>query len=663
MMQQGLGALMPQQPAGQAPENPVRMAAAMDVVTSDAEEQVLDPRTLALIKYKDAVAAMQAADQLMAASQPTPTPPTVAERTKLAAQQGIMGLASRLAPGLQQQGNRMAQQEMGGGLPQLSAPNMAGMARGGIVGYADGGAVDTDVQRYTAQYRAIMAAIQNAGTPEQKAQLQQRLREIQSTFDPETIARAHMQMSGQGMADGGAVRGFAEGGGPNLFPSPADTVRAVGALPNIFPSPADTARAVAFLAEKGIDATKFTAEQIAEVIRNMDTFPGKEGMSAYGTVERPSIGELVRSGLGSLVPRGMSDEEIAAETAVTRRAAPRGMSDEEIESLLNTPRSGAGQAIFDTGEYIYENPVDAGLIALTASGLGAPLGIAGTALTRALPMLYRGAKAAMTPTGRAVIGGSGLALSNMFEGGGDEPAAATPTPQQPSVFDAGIDSQARPFRMLGVRDATTPTATTSAATTSAATAPTATTQDAVQMLLDKSPPAKAAAGAGQSRDSRDDRMRRIIAGLRGLGSQGVGGYAAGSAGEEQRLEQELIAEQERQRTAGMEERELGLRDREVTLLDALRRDQLEQEMTIENLRATIQREGYAAEASQALTNAINDLANKNNVTPQQVLTIAQRIVSDDLTGTKTLADAVQEVQDAYDASFGSSIIQGLRLAE
>ena len=154
---------------------------------------------------------MQAADQLISASQPTPTPPTVAERTKLAAQQGIMGLASRLAPGLQQQGNRMAQQEMAGGLPQLSAPNMAGMASGGIVGYADGGAVDTDVQRYTEQYRAIMAAVQNASTPEQKAQLQQRLREIQSTFDPETVARAHMQMSGQGMADGGAVRGFAEG--------------------------------------------------------------------------------------------------------------------------------------------------------------------------------------------------------------------------------------------------------------------------------------------------------------------------------------------------------------------------------------------------------------------------------------------------------------------
>lgn len=216
MMQQGLGALTPQLPAGQAPANPTRLAAAMDVVTSDAEEQILDPRTLALIKYKDAVQAMQSADQLMAASRPAPTPPTVAERTKLAAEQGIMGLASRLAPGVQQQGNRMGaaqmQQAMTGGLPQLPSPNMARMAGGGIVGYADGGGVDTDVQRYIEQYRTIMAAIQSAGTPEQKAVLQQRLREIQSTFDPDVISRAHMQMSGQGMADGGRVKKFQPGG-------------------------------------------------------------------------------------------------------------------------------------------------------------------------------------------------------------------------------------------------------------------------------------------------------------------------------------------------------------------------------------------------------------------------------------------------------------------
>jgi hypothetical protein len=131
------------------------MTAAMGVVTSDAEEQMLDPRTLAMLKYKDALAAMQAADQMMAASQPAPTPPTVAERTKLAAEQGIMGLASKLSPGIQQQGGQMQaeqmQQAMSGGLPQLSAPNMAGMAGGGIVAFQTGGQVLTPEEIAAAQ--------------------------------------------------------------------------------------------------------------------------------------------------------------------------------------------------------------------------------------------------------------------------------------------------------------------------------------------------------------------------------------------------------------------------------------------------------------------------------------------------------------------------------
>ena len=112
MQPQGLGALMPQG-AQQAPQmNNPRLNAAMDVVTSDAEEQILDPRTLAMLKYKDALQAMQAADQMMAAAQPAPTPPTVAERTKLAAEQGIAGLASRLSPGIQRQGGNMQAQQM-----------------------------------------------------------------------------------------------------------------------------------------------------------------------------------------------------------------------------------------------------------------------------------------------------------------------------------------------------------------------------------------------------------------------------------------------------------------------------------------------------------------------------------------------------------------------
>ena len=52
-------------------------------------------------------------------------------------------LASSLAPGLQQQGQMMQAQQMqkamAGGLPTQPAPNMVGMARGGIVGYQEGG--------------------------------------------------------------------------------------------------------------------------------------------------------------------------------------------------------------------------------------------------------------------------------------------------------------------------------------------------------------------------------------------------------------------------------------------------------------------------------------------------------------------------------------------
>jgi len=143
MQPQGLAALMPQgQPAPQM-NNP-RLAAAMDVVTSDAEENILDPRTLAMLKYKDAVQAMQAADQMMAAAQPQPMPPTVAERTRLAAEQGIAGLAARLSPGVQQRGAQIAAQQGAGGLPQLAAPNMARMMGGGIVAFQQGGEVPED---------------------------------------------------------------------------------------------------------------------------------------------------------------------------------------------------------------------------------------------------------------------------------------------------------------------------------------------------------------------------------------------------------------------------------------------------------------------------------------------------------------------------------------
>jgi hypothetical protein len=181
MQSQGLGALMPQGAQQMAPQqqmppmDPQRLAAATNLVSSDAERQVLDPRTLALIKYKDALQAMQAADQMMAASQPAPTPPTVAERVQQSAQEGIMGLASRLGAGIQQQGGnmqakQMQQAMMSGGLPQLPAPNMAGMAQGGIVGYAPGGKVES------AELEQLTQQLIQEGVPPEEARNEARLR-------------------------------------------------------------------------------------------------------------------------------------------------------------------------------------------------------------------------------------------------------------------------------------------------------------------------------------------------------------------------------------------------------------------------------------------------------------------------------------------------------
>lgn len=53
-----------------------------------------------------------------------------------------------MAPGIQQQGQRMAQMQNRAamGIPTQSAPNMARMANGGIVGYADGGEVEVNVE-------------------------------------------------------------------------------------------------------------------------------------------------------------------------------------------------------------------------------------------------------------------------------------------------------------------------------------------------------------------------------------------------------------------------------------------------------------------------------------------------------------------------------------
>jgi hypothetical protein len=137
---------------------------AVDLVSSDAEEQVLDPKLRAMLKFNDAVDLIKSAEQNLSAQYQPPQPANMFERKQMAAAEGIAGLAQRLAPGLQNRGRQMAasrnRQAMSGGIPGLSTPNMQGMmrrAQGGIVGYAEGGDIEgNNFSRHEFMYGPIL---------------------------------------------------------------------------------------------------------------------------------------------------------------------------------------------------------------------------------------------------------------------------------------------------------------------------------------------------------------------------------------------------------------------------------------------------------------------------------------------------------------------------
>jgi hypothetical protein len=416
MQPQGLGALMPQGQQ-QAPQmNNPRLNAAVDVVSSDAEKQILDPRTLAMLKYKDALQAMQAADQMMAAAQPQPMPPTVAERTKLAAEQGIAGLASRLSPGIQRQGNNIQaqqlQQAMIGGLPQLSAPNMARMAGGGIVAFQEGDLVEGDpivgefadgTPMRQSQYDAMMGRLENAGA----------IDETQEGAERRARYAALQEEGQQGRAD------------------------ILGA------------------ARAPIEIAPAAQESAAE----------PRGRGGYG------LDEMFIDAKGG------------------------------IASLINRARPAVSNFLRNIPE-ISEDDL---LAATTSSPVSAP----------------------STPAPTAA------------------PAVQTPSRQMDRVSESEAIAAMSPGGP----------------------------QTAAEYLMAYGQAPEEKPQAGESASDRAARMRRLIAGLRGFGAEGLGGFAAGTAEEELRAEQEGIAEQERQRRAAMETRGLDLREREVTLADALRQQQ------------------------------------------------------------------------------------------
>jgi len=143
MPQQGI----PQGQQGTPMPNDPRMGAAMGLVDDSIEKFNLDPQTEALMLQNQALALLQAADNVGKMNAPQQDT-NIKEQTT----QGIAGMLQSLAPGMQQRGQQMqqsqARQMLGGGaparppmggMPSMGAPNMARMANGGIVGFDGGG--------------------------------------------------------------------------------------------------------------------------------------------------------------------------------------------------------------------------------------------------------------------------------------------------------------------------------------------------------------------------------------------------------------------------------------------------------------------------------------------------------------------------------------------
>lgn len=218
------------QPRQQPQQNSPRMAAAMSVVQEDVPEPLRDLVSKNEFAQK-AMELLQSAGGQAAMNQPTPQPPTVAQRTDQRAAEGVAGLLQRLAPGMQQRGKQVqraqARKMLGGGLPTQAAPNMARMADGGIVGYSTGGMPEVGAKskgpipsmtpeqlEYVRKMSEFRKSINNpANTPEQKQRALQELQNYQRDVPVAIQDAVESMMRGPAkmprMQAGGAVKKYA----------------------------------------------------------------------------------------------------------------------------------------------------------------------------------------------------------------------------------------------------------------------------------------------------------------------------------------------------------------------------------------------------------------------------------------------------------------------
>lgn len=226
-----------QAPQGQAmpSQNDPRLNAAMGLVDEGVpgETKALAMKNEAADLLEKAMQLMQSAERQTAINQPPPTPPTVAEQVDKKTMEGVAGLLQRLGPGMQQRGQQAQQQQarqMVGGMPSMGAPNMQGMANGGIVGYAgpDGstveamapqtpmapqtqnpspGYLDPEVATFLRKLQELNKQL-DAAFPQEKDLFEQKITDLLNTTSPRVKRIASDSQFGlpkQGMAMGGIV--------------------------------------------------------------------------------------------------------------------------------------------------------------------------------------------------------------------------------------------------------------------------------------------------------------------------------------------------------------------------------------------------------------------------------------------------------------------------
>jgi hypothetical protein len=196
--------------------------------------QSVDPQLKYALALQEATKMVEAAARERDMAQQMPMPADVVGQMETS-------LAKRLAPGVQQQGQRSMQMQNrpAMGLPGQAAPNLARMANGGIVGYQDGGDVegksaqapmmggenqrrapylDPALEKFLIELEALNAQ-KDAAFPQEKDLFDQKIQDLIDTTSPRVKRLASESAFGlpkkSGMAMGGIV-GYKKGGGIDI---------------------------------------------------------------------------------------------------------------------------------------------------------------------------------------------------------------------------------------------------------------------------------------------------------------------------------------------------------------------------------------------------------------------------------------------------------------